>query len=314
MQSIWLHFLFNPNIMKKIILAGALCLLAGGLLYAQDGTVKDLKAAGTKEVKSAEKDGWKRGGVFALNINQGALSNWAAGGEQNTLGINALFNYGINYRKGKNTWDNYFDLALGFQNATSFGRFRKIDDRIDITTKYGRQLTKSLYYGLLVNFNTQAMAGYDYTKTPNVKISNFLTPGKLIVAPGFDFKPNNDFSLFVSPATVRWIFKSDKDFLPVSKFGVDSAKKSYTEIGAYLTAKYTKALSSWATYTGRLDLFSNYRHNPQNVDVLFNNLLTMKFNKWLATNLSVDILYDDDILKKTQLKEILGIGITLNLK
>lgn len=40
----------------------------------------------------------------------------------------------------------------------------------------------------------------------------------------------------------------------------------------------------------------------------------MKFNKWLATNLSVDILYDDDILKKTQLKEILGIGITIALK
>ncbi|MFN8242807.1 MAG: DUF3078 domain-containing protein [Ferruginibacter sp.] len=300
--------------MKKIISAGLLSLISIAAVQAQDGTVKDMKATASKEVKSNEKDGWKRGGIFSLNINQGTLSNWAAGGEQNTLGINALFNYGINFRKGKNTWDNYFDLAIGFQNATSFGRFRKTDDRIDITTKYGRQLTKKLYYGLLVNFNSQSMPGYDYTTTPNTKISNFLTPGKLLLSPGFDFRPNSDFSLFVSPATVRWIFKSDKSFYALNKFGVDSAKKSYTEIGAYLTAKYTKAFTRWATYTGRLDLFSNYRHNPGNVDVLFNNLLTMKFNKWLATNLSVDILYDDDILKKTQLKEILGIGITIALK
>jgi hypothetical protein len=39
----------------------------------------------------------------------------------------------------------------------------------------------------------------------------------------------------------------------------------------------------------------------------------MKFNKWLATNISVDMVYDDDILKKTQLKEILGIGLTVKL-
>ena len=43
----------------------------------------------------------------------------------------------INHRKGKNTWDNNFDIALGFQNATSFSKYRKIDDRIDITSKYG---------------------------------------------------------------------------------------------------------------------------------------------------------------------------------
>jgi hypothetical protein len=44
-----------------------------------------------------------------------------------------------------------------------------------------------------------------------------------------------------------------------------------------------------------------------------NNLLTMNFTKNFATNLSVDLLYDDDVLKKLQLKEILGIGLTMKL-
>ena len=300
--------------MKKIIPLIITCCFASTVIFAQDAKVKDLQASANKPIKSAEKDGWTRDGIFAINVNQGTLSNWAAGGEQNTLGVNALFNYRVNYRKGKNTWDNLFDLALGFQNATSFGHYRKTDDHIDITSKYGRQISKNWYAGFLVNFNSQALTGYDYTTNPNVKISNFLTPGKLLFSPGFNYKPNKDFSVFISPVTIRWIFKSDSYFYGVSKFGVDSAKKVSTELGAYLTANYNKAINSWAAYTGRLDLFSNYRSKPQNVDVLFNNLLTMKFNKWLATNISLDIIYDDDIIKKTQIKEILGLGITIKLK
>lgn len=281
--------------------------------HAQDATVKEFQVTALKPIRSAEKDGWTRGGVFAVNVNQGSLSNWAAGGEQNTLGINALFNYHVNFRKGRNTWDNYFELAIGFQNATSFGRFRKTDDRIDLTTKYGYQLSKKWYAGFLVNFNSQVVAGYDYSVVPSQKISNFLTPGKLLFSPGFDYKPSKDFSLFVSPVTIRWVFKADKAFFPLAKFGVDSNKKANIEWGGYLTAKYSKAITKWANYSGRIDLFSNYEHNPQDVDVLFTNLLSMKFNKWLATNLSLDILYDDDILKKTQLKEILGLGVTVKL-
>ena len=297
----------------KIILLSAAAIIVAASVNAQDATVKELQKDAGKEVKSAEKDGWKKGGTFILNINQGSLSNWAAGGEQNTLGINSILNYGINYRKGRNTWDNYFDLALGFQNATSYGRFRKTDDRIDITSKYGYQLSKKWYAAALVNFNSQSLEGYDYNTTPNTKISNFLAPGKLLFSLGADFRPNDKFSLFISPATTRWVFKNDPDFYNVTKFGVPAQKKVYNEIGAYLTAKYTQPLAKWATYTTRLDLFSNYKRNPQNVDVFFTNLLTMKFNKWLATNISVDMIYDDDVIQKVQLKEILGVGLTVKL-
>jgi len=297
----------------KQILSTTLFVMAAFCANAQDATVKGLQSSASKEVKSAEKDGWKRSGTLIVNLNQGSLSNWAGGGEKNTLGVNAIFNYGINYRKGKNTWDNYFDIALGFQDASSYDKFRKTDDRIDITSKYGHQVSKNWYVAALINFNSQSLPGYAYTDSVNTKISNFLAPGKLLLSLGMDYRPNDKFSVFISPATVRWIFKKDPDFYALDKFGVPAFKKMYTEIGAYLTAKYNQPLAKWATYTGRLDLFSNYKRNPQNVDVYFTNLLSMKFNKWLGTAISVDIVYDDDIIKKTQLKEILGVGITLKL-
>ena len=293
-----------------------LCLFLATAVFtaaAQDKTVKDLQKVAFKELKPLEKDGWVKAGTFIININQGALRNWAGGGEQNTLGVTTLLNYNLNHRKGKITWNNYFDIALGFQNASSFGRFRKIDDRIDITSKYGYQFSKKWYAAVLGNFNSQTLAGYNYTDTVNIKISNLLTPGKILLSAGIDFRPDKTFTLFVSPITSRFILKTDNDFYMVDKFGVPPNRKSYTELGSFATAKYTKKISAWAFYTGRLDLFSNYKRNPENVDLFFTNLVTMKFNKWLATNISVDMVYDDDVLQKTQLKEILGIGLTLKL-
>ena len=303
-------FFYLIGFMKKLsVVLYSLIILSYS--YAQDPNIKDLQSSANKDLKSNEKDGWTRSGTLVLNLNQGSLHNWAAGGEQNTLGINGLFNYGINYRKGRNSWNNYFDLALGFLNATSFNRFRKIDDRIDITSKYGYQLSKKWYLATLANFNSQGMAGYDYPT--NTKISNFLTPGKILLSVGFDFRPNNDFSLFVSPITTRWILKQDADFFALDKFGVAAFQKSYNEVGAYTSAKYIKNINSWAVYTGRVDLFSNYKRKPGNVDLLFNNLLAMKFNKWLGTTISLDMIYDDDVIKALQEKEILGVGLTVKL-
>lgn len=299
--------------MIKPLLCVTVLLAAAIQLSAQDLTVKEFQKVAFKELKPLEKDGWKKNGTFILNVNQGALRNWAGGGEQNTLGFTTILNYNINHRKGKITWNNYFDIALGFQNATSFGRFRKVDDRIDLTSKLGLQFSNQWYVALLANFNTQALAGYSYTDSSSTKISNFLTPGKILLSPGIDFRPDKSFSLFVSPVTIRFIIKDDTDFYAIDKFGVPANRSNYTEVGAFATAKYTKKITHWAYYNGRLDLFSNYKRNPKNVDVFFTNLVTMKFNKWLATNVSVDIVYDDDVLMKTQLKEVLGLGLTLKL-
>lgn len=281
--------------------------------YAQDVTVKEFQKLAFKELKPLEKDGWQKTGTFIINVNQGALRNWAGGGEENTLGITTLLNYNINHKKGKISWNNYFDVALGFQNASSFGRFRKTDDRIDITSKYGYQFSPKWYTAMLLNFNSQALVGYSYTDTVNTKISNILTPGKILLSAGIDYRPDKTFSLFISPITTRYILKTDNDFYNIDKFGVPPEHRSYTELGAFATAKYNKKVNAWAHYSGRLDLFSNYKRNPENVDLFMTNLLTMKFNKWFATNISVDMVYDDDVIQRTQLKEILGIGLTLKL-
>ena len=62
---------------------------------AQDETIKDLKKAAEKSIVKDPKDTtvkiWKKGGLFNLNVNQGSLSNWSAGGEKFSFSLNSIF-------------------------------------------------------------------------------------------------------------------------------------------------------------------------------------------------------------------------------
>jgi uncharacterized membrane protein YvbJ len=137
-----------------------------------------------------------------------------------------------------------------------------------------------------------------------------------LLAPGVDLRnqnTNNYFSFFISPATFRLVTKLDNEFYNQSKFGIDSANKVNTEIGAYISTHYNVKISKTAGYIGRLDLFSNYKRKPGNIDVLMNNLFTINIAKFFAANILVDIIYDDDTKGRTQVEEIFGLGLKLKL-
>jgi hypothetical protein len=81
-------------------------------------------------------------------------------------------------------------------------------------------------------------------------------------------------------------------------------------------------MSNNVSYKGRLDLFSNYRNNPGNVDIFFTNYFSFKINKYLAATYNLDMIYDDDLRifgkggksPSLQLKSLIGIGFTMPLK
>lgn len=289
---------------------------------AQDATVQGLKDASGKSIKkdptdtSAKK--WKMGGLFNLNINQGALSNWAAGGDKASFSLTSFLNLYAFYKKGKHSWDNNLDLAYGMVNTTSLGQ-RKADDRIDFLTKYGYEVAPKWYLSGLFNLRTQFADGYAYPKDGNkIRTSRLFAPAYLLVSLGIDFKPTDNFSLFLSPVTSRWVIVSDDSLSAAGAYGVSPGKKSLNEIGAYVSVNFSKNLNQNSTYKTRLDLFSNYKHNPQNIDVYWTNLLAVKVTKFINITLNVDVLYDDDVHTvkedgsvggpKPQIKELTGIG------
>lgn len=64
-----------------------------------------------------------------------------------------------------------------------------------------------------------------------------------------------------------------------------------------------------------LGLFSNYLHNPQNIDVNWDFRINMKINKYLSANLITNMIYDDDITiddknSLAQWKQLFGAGFS----
>jgi hypothetical protein len=292
-----------------------LLLLISTFLKAQNA--QEIQRALNRDMKKMDSTGWEKTGFFIFNLNQAALSDWSSGGERFLIGVNGILNYAFHHKQGKFSKDSYIDIELGAVEAASFKKFRKTTDRFDVTLELDHSTSaKNLYYGLLLNLNTQLLGGHNYAIAGNNKISSFLSPGKILISPGMDYKKQNTagyFSFFLSPATCRFVTKLDNDFLTQNKFGVDSAQKVNTEFGAYTTLHYNVKISKTTRYIGRLDLFSNYLRQPGNVDVFFNNLLTVNISNLFAASILLDIIYDHDIKRRTQIQEIFGLGLRLKL-
>ncbi|MBX2932120.1 MAG: DUF3078 domain-containing protein [Chitinophagaceae bacterium] len=310
--------------MKKIFILVA-TLIIGSKVYAQDETVKGLKDESAKTIQKDAGDTssktWKKGGLFSINVSQGSLKNWAAGGDKFSMSLNLYTNFFTFYKKGKNSWDNNIDFYLGYVNTTTLGA-RKNDDRIDITSKYGYALNPKLNLSTLFNFRSQFFAGYEYpnANTENLT-SNILAPAYILLGVGLDYKPTSDLSIFFSPLTTRWVIVNDKTLSAKGLYGVEPGKKSATQIGAYASINYTKNLNQIITYKGRLDLFSNYKSNPQNIDLFMTNMFSAKLSKILSATWSLDLIYDDDVKlfgknsnsPNLQLKSLLGVGLLVKL-
>jgi hypothetical protein len=59
----------------------------------------------------------------------------------------------------------------------------------------------------------------------------------------------------------------------------------------------------------RLNLYSNYLENPQNVDVDYQMNVLLKINKYLSANIAVQAIYDDNSIQAVQVREVFGLGV-----
>jgi len=304
--------------MKKILLLAGL--LISLFTYSQDESVKKLRSESEKNIKKDPNDTitkkWKKGGMYGLNISQGSLSNWAAGGDKFSIAVNSLLSLYAFYKKDKNSWDNSFDFNIGYVNTTSLGS-RKNDDRFDLLSKYGYSILPKLSIAALFNLRSQIFKGYTYPKNIRTYASNFMAPGYILLSPGLDYKPTNNLSIFISPASARWVIVKDTALSNKGLYGVEPGKKSNFEFGAFASVNYMKDFNKTLSYKGRLDLFSNYRHNPKNIDLYMTNAFNVKLSKVLAATWSVDFIYDDDVRlfgdnqtsAALQFKSLVGIGL-----
>ncbi len=261
---------------------------------------------------------WKFKAVGALTGTHANFKNWNAGG-QNTLSWIALFDANANYKKGKFSWMNNLNLAYG-KNRIRTAPWAKTDDIIALSSKAGYSISKVWSAAFLADFKTQFDLGYDVDQ---VFRSKFMAPGYLILALGMDYMPNDKFSALIAPVTGKLTFVNDFTLANDGAFGVTAADiynaSGYAlrkEFGGYLKCTFTDEVMENVTFKGQLELFSNYLHNPQNIDVNLQTLFNFKINKWLQASWSLNIIYDDDIdiTVKDESDNVIGFGPRAQIK
>lgn len=277
--------------------------------------------------------GWKKGGVLAINLAQTSLTNWAAGG-QNSIAVNGILSAFANYKRGKSVWDNSLDIGYGLLKQGKNTSFRKTDDKFDFLSKYGQEAFENFYYAALFNFKTQMAPGYNYPND-STKISDLFSPAYILFALGMDYKPNTHLSAFIAPLTAKLTIVNDQGLSDAGAFGVDPGEKVNSEIGGYIRVIYTRndfkaEFLKNVSFTTKIDLFSNYAEKPQNIVVNWETLLAFKVNKLISANINTQLIYDDKIKvafdkndngilepgeavgSKVQFKEIIGVGLSYN--
>ena len=304
--------------MKRLFLVAMLFVFEYAI--AQDNVIMNLQKESQKVIKLKvdpnQKNKWQKGILYNLTFSQASLSNWAAGGDKFSISLGSILNMYALYSKDKMRWDNNFDFNLGYVNSTSLGS-RKNDDRFDLVSKVGYSLNDKTNLAFLGNLRSGFFKGYTYSGTQKNFTSNLMSPGYLLNSAGWDYRPNKTISLFLSPFTARWVFVTDPILSQKGLYGVKPGQTMNFELGAYATINYLKEINPNVVYKAKLDLFSNYRNKPQNVDFFMTNILSVKISKLFNVTWAVDLIYDDDARlfgpNKTspalQFKSLVGLGI-----
>lgn len=239
---------------------------------------------------------WTKGGNASLTFNQISFKNWAAGGKNSMTGT-FLFKTFANYKSENVTWDNTLDLGYGLSRYKDED-VQKSEDKILLSSTYGYNAYKQkFFYSANADFKTQFAKGYKYTDTDTIYVSEAFAPAYINLSLGILYKPNDVFSLFISPVTGHLTIVNDT-ILSIS-YGVDANKKLRSEYGASakLTINKTNLVKN-VDFFLRADFFSNLCDNPQHIDVDAETGFNFNVNKFLSAYLKFNFLFDDDIKYK----------------
>ncbi len=280
-------------------------------LYSQDQVPEDTVKYWNNEINPI------------LNFNQVSLTNWSAGGESSFSGT-AYFKGIFKYKKNKTAWDNLIDVGFGMTKQGD-QKLYKTEDKLNLASMIGIEAGEGKwYYTGMFDLKTTMAPGYNDPVTRTDKLSQFMAPGYINLSLGMNYKPNDNFSIYLSPLSTKMTVVAEDSLSNAGAFGVDPGKKFRAEYGAKVEVLAKKEnLIKNVDVSTRLGLFSNLTYKPQNIDVYWDFNLKFKVNDWLAATFTLNMIFDDDIKyvapdgsvhgARVQLKQLFGFGLNYKL-
>lgn len=325
--------------MKLIILSG-LVLCAGLRTFGQNddnARITGLKKAIEKEIKE---DGWHTGGGLGLDMGQLLQINPKVGAGENRLGFGGAISVFAKYKKGLMSFDNTGSLNLGIvklgtgvlASTSSFKEvtqpYQKSIDELRINSRIGYKTSPTSKFSYAADFGFISQMTPTYRGTDNKNyikkfrtstitsslVAKFFAPAYITFAPGLDYKPDKTLSFFLSPFGFKSVIVADRSLARLNIHGnkwtsVNDFKLTDSQLGGLLKGTYTDKFSKdHVVVTSRLTLFSNYLHEPGNIDVDWINELGFNVFKGFQVNVWTNLFYDHDVqVQVTDYEQVGGV-------
>ncbi|MEZ4894234.1 MAG: DUF3078 domain-containing protein [Saprospiraceae bacterium] len=281
--------------MKFNNLLFAFAFVLGVSTMANAQTASDASAS----MPAKDTSSWTFGGGFGLDLAGLGIINPQLSSGGNRLGFGGLFNVFANQKKSKYFWNN--DLALQLSAQRLGGKdnpFQKNLDVLRLGSRYGYDiLLKKLFIAIDATAESQLLPTYVGN---NLKgdaadlLSDFLSPVRIAIAPGLDFKPNDHLSFFLAPASFRFTYVNNDSLAALAgqPLGNELGKNSRSQLGYTLKAQYVnKYFNDKVAFSSKIGWFADYSKNL-NGNVLWQNNMSIALFKGLALELFGDLFYD----------------------
>ena len=268
-----------------------------------------------------EAEGWRSVLTGQLAFSQAAYSNWQEGG-LDALAFTAGTNGRFERLLGRFQQTHAARLAFGVVKQDTLDLRKAVDV---IRYAFDLQYTGTGVFRptFATEIRTQFAPGYDYDPTPEdyptlaelivpgreLKVSDFFAPAVWTQSLGVTYDPDRWY-------TVRFGFGVKETIVLIDRlqpvYGNNPGETVRVQAGLEALAEANRELFENVLWTSRLGLFQAFNQIGDDApDVVFENLLQLKVNDWLSTNLEVVTLYDKDTIDEIQLKEVLSLGVAI---
>jgi hypothetical protein len=236
---------------------------------------------------------WRYRTEASFSLNQGIVSNWVKGGENNiSTAFDVTWFADYSNKPMLLSSGNFARIKYGLIK-TGNDRIKKNIDLLETNSKLNHKAFGKFDFSGIMLFKTQLSKGYNYPND-SVPVSKFINPLILTLGFGLDYKPNKQTSINFSPLSYKATFVPDTADIDQTKYGVASNRRSKHEPGASFMIMNELRPVKNLVVTNRLQLFTNYIHNPLNIDVDWEMILQANLNWFTDVRLNTHLIFDDD--------------------
>lgn len=251
---------------------------------------------------------WNPSLTAGFNFSQVSFSDWAKGGE-NAIAWNSYVNFGLVYKSEHWVFKNQLRAIFGRTQAGDQPN-KQNENEIFMENLVARDLGWIFKFAASNTFLTQITTGYNYKVDPAPKISDFFDPAYITQGIGLLYDKSEyvqtRFDLAAREIiSNEYYFEADDPITAeIEKFKFDLGLNSVTDLKIPIAEN--------VLYVSKLSLFSPFK-KLDIWDVRWESLVTAQVNKWLATNLSFVLVYDEDQIKRTQIRQAFQLGLVFSI-